>query len=56
MISKELLELLVCPLCRKALVLMDEKLICMNCKKEYMIEDSIPIMLPEMAKDISIDN
>jgi uncharacterized protein YbaR (Trm112 family) len=54
MVSKELLDILVCPIC-KISVRIDEQntyLICDNCKKKYPIRDDIPIMLPQEAKDL----
>jgi uncharacterized protein YbaR (Trm112 family) len=52
MISKELLEILVCPVCKGNLEY-DEKenvLICRQSRLKYPIEDDIPIMLPEKAE------
>jgi hypothetical protein len=47
MISKELLEILVCPKCKGELKLTKEKdgLICERCKLIYPIKEDIPIML-----------
>ncbi|MHB9029308.1 MAG: Trm112 family protein [Candidatus Latescibacterota bacterium] len=50
--SKELLEILVCPICKGRLEY-DEKenvLICHKSRLKYPIEDDIPIMLPEKAE------
>lgn len=50
-VSKELLEILVCPQCKGDLVLKDEEgLICRNCRLLYPVEDGIPVMLIEEAK------
>jgi len=52
MISKELLEILVCPVSKGKLEY-DEKenvLVCNESRLKYPIEDDIPIMLPERAK------
>jgi uncharacterized protein len=52
MISKELLDILVCPLCKGPLEY-DERenvLICHESRLKYPIEDDIPIMLPERAE------
>jgi uncharacterized protein YbaR (Trm112 family) len=51
-IIKELLEILVCPLCKAAL---DQKpdgsgLKCVQCKRVYPIRDEIPVMLVDEAK------
>jgi len=52
MIDKELLDILVCPLCKGKLEY-DEKenvLVCHESRLKYPIEDDIPIMLPEKAE------
>ena len=53
-ISKELLELLeflICPLCRAHLELKQDGsgLKCVQCKRVYPIRDEIPIMLVDQA-------
>jgi hypothetical protein len=52
MINKDLLDILVCPVCKGTLEY-DEKenvLICRESRLKYPIEDDIPIMLPERAE------
>ncbi|MGA9566286.1 MAG: Trm112 family protein [Candidatus Korobacteraceae bacterium] len=50
MISPELLEILVCPVCRKPLALRgDEALRCNECKRVYPIRNGIPILLEHEA-------
>jgi uncharacterized protein YbaR (Trm112 family) len=51
MISKELLEILVCPACRKKLVLQEnpESLKCNECRRVYPIRDNIPVLLIDEA-------
>jgi|SRR5450631_3043300 len=51
MISKDLLDMLVCPLCKKSLLLKDDgqSLKCGECRRVYPIRDSIPIMLIDEA-------
>jgi len=51
MISQELLDILVCPLCKKPLVLKDEgqSLQCGVCHRVYPIRDGIPILLVDEA-------
>ena len=45
---KELLEILVCPICKTNLHLEDEKIVCTECKRRYPILDGgIPDLLPE---------
>jgi uncharacterized protein YbaR (Trm112 family) len=46
-ISKELLDILVCPLCKEEVRMTPEEngLQCVKCHRIYPIEDDIPIML-----------
>ncbi len=50
-ISKELLEILACPLCKTEVRLTpDEKgLKCVQCRRVYPIRDDIPVMLIDEA-------
>ena len=50
-ISKELLEILVCPECKTPVKLTpdDAGLKCSACRRVYPIKDDIPVMLPEEA-------
>jgi uncharacterized protein len=52
MLSKELLEILVCPACKGDLQYEPEKatLTCPACRLRYRIEDDIPIMLVDEAE------
>ncbi len=54
MLSKELLEILVCPACKGDLEYdqAHQKLICHACRLKYAIEDDIPIMLVEEAESL----
>ena len=54
MIKKELLDILACPKCKKAVKLNEEKngLTCDNCRLVYEIKDDIPIMLIDEARKI----
>jgi hypothetical protein len=56
-ISKELLDILVCPKCKGTIYLSESKdgLICDNCKLLYEIKDDIPVMLIDEAKHIAED-
>lgn len=50
MLSKELLEILVCPACKTKVELTKETwLVCQNqdCRRKYPIRNDIPIMLVE---------
>jgi uncharacterized protein YbaR (Trm112 family) len=51
MIPKDLLDLLVCPACKKPLVLQGEgqSLKCGVCRRVYPVRDSIPILLIDEA-------
>jgi uncharacterized protein YbaR (Trm112 family) len=51
MISQDLLDILVCPLCKKPLLLKDngESLKCAECRRVYPVRDSIPILLVDEA-------
>lgn len=44
-ISRELLDLLVCPVDKQKLRLAGETLVCTVCERVYPIEDGIPNML-----------
>jgi uncharacterized protein YbaR (Trm112 family) len=50
-INPELLAILVCPKCKTKVELSEDntKLVCQNpdCKREYRIENGIPVMLVE---------
>ena len=51
MLSKELLEILVCPACKQALEYRQdpESLKCNQCHRVYAVKDDIPIMLIDEA-------
>jgi len=51
-LSKELLDILVCPVCKKPVNLLADGtgLRCGTCKLVYPVRDDIPVMLPEEAK------
>ena len=53
-ISRELLDLLVCPKCREKVYLSEkgDGLICDTCRLFYEIRDGIPIMLIGEAKKL----
>lgn len=54
-ISKELLDILVCPVCKKPVRLLQDEsgLKCEVCKRVYPVRDEIPVMLPEEAKVVN---
>ena len=51
MIPQDLLDILVCPLCKKPLLLKEneESLKCTECRRVYPVRDNIPIMLIDEA-------
>jgi len=50
-ISKEDLDILVCPVCLQPVHLLPDEsgLKCEACKRVYPVRDDIPVMLPEEA-------
>lgn len=51
-VSKELLEILVCPLCKTPVSLTADNhgLKCSTCRRVYPIRDDIPVMLVDEAR------
>lgn len=51
-ISKDLLEILVCPLCKAPVELLENQqgLKCRQCRRVYPIRDDIPVMLVDEAR------
>jgi LSD1 subclass zinc finger protein len=51
-VSKELLDILVCPLCKTPVKLTpgDQGLKCSTCRRVYPIRDDIPVMLVDEAR------
>lgn len=51
-ISKDLLEILVCPLCKETVELKPDGsgLKCVKCHRVYPVRDDIPVMLIDEAK------
>jgi len=50
-VSQDLLDMLVCPVCKTPVTLVDDKsgLKCSTCQRVYPIRDDIPVMLVEEA-------
>lgn len=50
-IPQELLDILVCPLCKAPVKLLPDGsgLKCQSCRRVYPVRDDIPVMLPEEA-------
>lgn len=53
-VSKELLEILVCPKCKGRIYLNEKEdgLVCDTCRLVYEIRDDIPVMLIDEAKPL----
>ena len=49
MIDKELLKILACPVCKGNVKEINDKIVCLECKRQYPIRDGIPIMLENEA-------
>lgn len=44
-INKTFLKVLACPRCGTKVMLRNKKLVCQNCRQEYQVRNSVPIML-----------
>ncbi|OJZ20260.1 MAG: tetraacyldisaccharide 4'-kinase [Thiobacillus sp. 65-29] len=55
--NPKLLEILVCPVCKSPLEWKKsaQELICHACRLAYPIRDDIPVMLPEEARTLGVD-
>lgn len=53
--DKQLLDLLVCPLCKGTLILKAQELICRFDRLAFPIHDGIPVMLEQDARSISLE-
>lgn len=51
-VSQDLLDILVCPVCKEPVKLTDDQsgLKCAACKRVYPIRDDIPVMLVDEAR------
>jgi uncharacterized protein YbaR (Trm112 family) len=51
-ISKDLLDILVCPICKTTVELLQDQngLKCVQCKRVYPVRDGIPVMLVDEAR------
>ena len=56
-LEKPLLDILVCPICKGNLTYQQDKqeLICFVDKLAFPVEDDIPIMIPELARNLEIE-
>jgi uncharacterized protein YbaR (Trm112 family) len=55
--DKKLLEILVCPVCKRPLIYREEarELVCSPCRLAYSVRDEIPVMLPEEARTLQAE-
>lgn len=55
MLNERILEIIVCPKCKKDLILLEDQsgLVCNNCLLLYQIKDGIPILLINEAIKIN---
>ncbi len=53
-LSKQLLDILVCPVCRERIQLADDDsgLVCVFCRLKYPIQEGIPVMLVDEAEKL----
>ena len=51
-IDPKLMEILVCPVSKKALVQKESELVCYESELAYPLRDGIPIMLPDEARKL----
>ncbi len=58
MLSKELLEILACPVCKGDLNYEKDKdrLVCEKCGVYYEIKEGIPVLLPDSGKPLEEGN
>lgn len=55
--DKKLLDILACPVCKSQLDYRkaQAELICKPCRLAYPIRDDIPVMLPDEARSLSVE-
>ncbi len=53
LISKELLDILVCPVCKEKVEEVEGGLLCGRCGRKYPVKDGIPVMLVEEAENVN---
>lgn len=46
LLSRELVEVLACPVDKSGLDLVKNVLVCSKCRREYAVKDGIPVLLP----------
>ncbi|MFY7697346.1 MAG: Trm112 family protein [Legionella sp.] len=53
--DKKLISILVCPVCKGALLFKEDELICRADRLAYPIRDGIPVMLEQEARLITLE-
>ena len=53
--DKKLLAMMVCPVCKGALLLTKHELVCRFDRLAYPFRDGIPVMLEQEARSITLD-
>ena len=48
--NKELLDILVCPACRKGVKEQGKEVVCRACGRRYPVRDGVPVMLVDEAR------
>ena len=50
MIDATLLDILVCPACKAPVRLIEDRVVCQQCRRRYPIREGIPVMLVDEAE------
>ncbi|MFA5500049.1 MAG: Trm112 family protein [Candidatus Omnitrophota bacterium] len=50
MIDKGLLDILACPVCKTAVRLEGDRIVCLTCGRRYPVRNDIPVMLIDEAE------
>ena len=58
MLDKKLLEILVCPICKKDLIYdkVGKELVCLEDLLAFPVRDGIPVMLESEARELSLSD
>ena len=58
MLDKKLLEILVCPICKKDLIYDKERseLVCLSDSLAFPVRDGIPVMLENEARELQLSD
>ncbi len=51
-VSQDLLEILVCPICKEPVLLTEDHsgLKCPRCRRVYPVRDDVPVMMVDLAR------